>query len=437
MNERLAGASRRFILAVRAARAPARAGRAPARAGRAPARAALTALVAVSAVSVLAALAASVPAASAAPLGMHIEVGYLQVSDDPRYDDRQGPGETDITPPRPLAGAEMAIDEVNIGAAAYGRQYSLVQAEADSDNGLVAKAEALERQGVHWIVVDADDDAMATLARAERGRPVLLFNISAHGDALRGTECEANLINVIPSRAMLADALAQFLVARKWPDVLVLRGPLPDDQANVVAFLHAARLYGLRIVATRDFIVSNDPRQRDKDNLALLTGDASYDVVYVADADGTFARSLPYATIHPRPVVGATGLTPTAWSWTWERYGAPQVSHRFARRFNRNMDGTDWAAWIAVRALDDAVRESKARTTQAVDAYLLGPSMNIDGAKGPPMSFRSWDRQMRQPILLATADAVIAEAPMPGFLHQTNVLDTLGFDRPETQCRLH
>jgi ABC transporter substrate binding protein (PQQ-dependent alcohol dehydrogenase system) len=144
---------------------------------------------------------------------------------------------------------------------------------------------------------------------------------------------------------------------------------------------------------------------------------------------------LPYATILPRPVIGATGLTPTAWSWTWERYGGPQVSHRFEKRTGREMGAADWAAWLAVRALDDAVRGSHAGDTAAVDKYLLGPAMNIDGAKGPPLSFRAWDHQLRQPILLATADAVIAAAPMPGFLHQTNVLDTLGYDQPETKCK--
>ncbi len=378
------------------------------------------------------------PAAPGAPRGKQIAIGYLQVSDDPRYDDRQGPGETVATPGRPIDGASMGVDEVNIDASISGRRYALIEEDADSDDALAAKADALQQRGVHWILVDADDGAMARLARAERGKPVLLFNVSAPGDTLRGADCEADLVNVIPSRAMLADALAQFLLSRKWPQVLVLRGPQPADQADAAAFVQAARLYGLKIVATRDFVVSNDPRQRNADNLALLTGDASYDVVYVADNDGTFARSVPYATVHPRPVIGAAGLTPTAWSWAWERYGAPQVSHRFASRFGRQMDGSAWAAWIAVRAIDDAIRESQgARTTQAIDAYLLGPAMNIDGAKGPPMSFRSWDHQLRQPILLATADAVIADAPMPGFLHQTNVLDTLGFDRPETQCRFH
>lgn len=373
--------------------------------------------------------------AQAAPLSKDIVIGYVQIADDSRYDDKQGPGETVISPGRPLPGAEMGVDEVNTVSAALARTYRLDHEEGETADALPAKVEAMAAKGVHWFLIDAPDDAMEKLARAERGKDLILFNVSATGDALRGAACQPELLHVMPSRAMLADALAQVLLARKWPRVLVLRGPLPEDKADADAFAHAAKRFGLTIVATRDFIVSNDPRHRDQDNIALLTGDASYDIVYVADNDGTFARSLPYATIAPRPVIGATGLVPTAWTWTWDRYGAPQISHRFKKRVGREMTDIDWAAWLAVRALDDALRESHGTTTEAVDHYLLGPSMNIDGAKGPPLSFRAWDHQLRQPILLTTPDAVIADAPMPGFLHQTNVLDTLGYDQPETLCK--
>jgi len=374
-------------------------------------------------------------AAHAAPLSHDITIGYVQIAADPRYDEKEGPAETTITPGRPLAGAEMGVAEINIEAATLGRAYTLDHQEVASADALTAKVAAMAATGVHWFLIDAPDAAMERLAKDERGKDVTLFNISARGDALRGAACQPELLDVIPSRAMLADALAQFLLARKWPTVLVLRGPLPEDKADATAFAVSAHRFGLRIADTRDFLVSNDPRHRDQDNLALLTGDTSYDVVYIADSDGGFARGLPYATIRPRPVIGATGLVATAWSWTWERYGAPQVSHRFKKRAGRDMNAADWSAWLAARALDDAVRESHATTTEAVDKYLLGPAMNIDGAKGPALGFRAWDHQLRQPILLTTADAVIATAPMPGFLHQTNVLDTLGYDRPETKCK--
>ena len=63
--------------------------------------------------------------------------------------------------------------------------------------------------------------------------------------------------------------------------------------------------------------------------MALVTAGANYDVVYIADSDGEFARYSPYQVNDPRPVVGAAGLTAQAWHWSWERSGAPQVNARF------------------------------------------------------------------------------------------------------------
>ncbi|PMX97398.1 branched-chain amino acid ABC transporter substrate-binding protein, partial [Pseudomonas sp. GW460-13] len=79
------------------------------------------------------------------------------------------------------------------------------------------------------------------------------------------------------------------------------------------ALVTSARRFGIAWSAQRAFRLSNDPRERDQANLGLLTGGVDYDVGVVADADGDFARGVPYATLLPRPVVGASGLGAQAW----------------------------------------------------------------------------------------------------------------------------
>ncbi|WP_299361116.1 ankyrin repeat domain-containing protein [uncultured Paracoccus sp.] len=69
-----------------------------------------------------------------------------------------------------------------------------------------------------------------------------------------------------------------------------------------------------------------------------------------------------------------------------------------------------------------------------VQAAVRSPALTIDLYKGVRGSFRDWDGQLRQPVLLATANAVIAIAPIDGFEHRTDVLDSLGLDRTETDC---
>jgi hypothetical protein len=44
---------------------------------------------------------------------------------------------------------------------------------------------------------------------------------------------------------------------------------------------------------------------------------------------------------------------------------------------------------------------------------------------------------MRQPVLLAGPRSLVSVSPQEGFLHQRTPLDTLGFDEPDSQCKLN
>jgi ABC transporter substrate binding protein (PQQ-dependent alcohol dehydrogenase system) len=201
------------------------------------------------------------------------------------------------------------------------------------------------------------------------------------------------------------------------------------------------------VVATRAFKLSADPRERDRANPLLLTGPSvasDYDVVWVVDSDGEFARALPYRTALPRPVVGDGGLAALAWAPGFERYGAPQLARRFAKAAQRPMTAHDWAAWIAGRAVlqialaQPAAAAAPARADavrKALITQLTRDDTVFDGFKGQRLSLRPWDRQLRQPLLLSDGLGVIGIAPAEGVLHPRNALDTLGADAPEALCK--
>jgi ABC transporter substrate binding protein (PQQ-dependent alcohol dehydrogenase system) len=234
---------------------------------------------------------------------------------------------------------------------------------------------------------------------------------------------------------MLMDALAQYLVARKWRAALVLRGTGAADAALLGAFDRAARRFGVRIVETRPFVLGRDPRERGQNNVALLTAGADYDVVVVLDTDGEFAREVPYAVQRPRPVVGSAGLVADWWHWAWERHGAPQLNNRFARVARRPMTGYDWSAWLALKAIVEGVVRTRSTEPRAIAGFLTGEQAVLDGFKGNRLAFRRWDRQLRQPLLLTTGNWVVERAPLDGFLHARNTMDTLGFDEKESRCK--
>lgn len=381
----------------------------------------------------------ALPALAQAPAAVaqtEFRIGYVELSVDPRYDEDYAYNMIPVRPlGRPYAGAELGIaDAVQIGQA-INVNFSLTRSVSDDVQGIIAAVEGFVAEGIHFVLADLPAEALLAVSDGVADLPVQILNIAAPEDYLRGESCRYNVVHVIPSTRMLTDAVVQFLVFHRWRNILVLQGPLPADQMTVDALRQSADVLGARVVEVRPFVLSANPRDRDQNNVALLTGGANYDVVYVADADGDYARFVPYETNDPRPVVGAAGLTALAWHWSWERQGAPQVNSRFEALAGRRMVDIDFAGWAAIRSLTQSVLRSRSTDFQPVLDYLLGERLNLDGSKGYPMSVRPWDHQMRQPIVLTTGNAVQQLAPIDGFMHQLNDLDTLGVDQPQTVCR--
>ena len=373
----------------------------------------------------------SVPVAAA-----DFNIGYVQLKKDSRYArTRTYARYLGQALGRPYTGAKVALKEVKFHGAEVDAEFKLTRKRRKSAVSIVKAIRDLAAEGTRFILVDAPEATLERVARETAGLEIVLFNVSARGDQLRANLCLPHVLHVVPSHAMRNDALVQHLVARKWREVLLLVGPEPEDEALAKSFERSARRLGIRIVERRNFILSNDPRQRELNNPLLLTGKADYDVVYIADAQGEFARLTSYKTQLPRPVVGSDGLTGAAWHWAWERHGAPQLEKRFEKEAERHMASVDWAAWIAVKAIATAVQRTKSVEFALLRDYLLSSELELDGFKGNRLNFRPWSQQLRQPMLIASHNWVVDRAPLDGFLHRKNNLDTLGLDEREVQCK--
>jgi len=372
--------------------------------------------------------------AHAAASAAAFKVLLLERADDPQLDrstlERAYLGH----PGGPAAdGIEVALKEAQFELDAAGASVTLERsAVADAQAARDAAARA-QKAGIAAIVSNLPADWLLAAADAT---PLPVLNVADAADRLRERDCRAHVLHLLPSERMRADALAQTLVTRRWSQVLLLSGPSTLDAERTAVAQAAIKRFALKPVQTKPFKLSADPRERDLANAALLTSTANvgnYDVVWVVDSDGEFARSLPYRTALPRPVVGDAGLVALAWQAQFERFGAPQVSRRFAKATGRPMTAHDWAAWMAGKALVAAATAAPKGPTAAFAKAL--PMLDLDGSKGTTMSFRAWDGQLRQPLLLTDGQGVIAMAPADGVLHPKNNLDTLGADAPEKLCK--
>jgi ABC transporter substrate binding protein (PQQ-dependent alcohol dehydrogenase system) len=365
-------------------------------------------------------------------------IGIVLDPDDARYESRRleknYPGHPHG---RPQAGAELAIAESSFQLEQANLKVTLQEVAADNVKEAQTQIEALAKEGVKHFLLDLPGAAVAELAQALQKSDLLLFNVSAPETRLRQAACSANLFHTLPDKRMLADATAQFLTMKKWNKALLLTSTLPEDQSAVDATRQTIKRYGIKVMAEKNFKLSNDPRERDLGNVALLTAGIDADVIWVVDSDGEFARDVPYRTVLPRPVVGSAGLVSEAWHASWERHGAPQLNRRFKKVANRWMTSADWAAWIATKAIIDvALKLPDAREHRHA---LRSADLVLDGFKGARLSFRPWNQQLRQPVFLAhggIGGGIAGVAPFDGFLHQKNNLDTLGADEKESPCKL-
>ncbi|HYE39954.1 MAG TPA: ABC transporter substrate-binding protein, partial [Ramlibacter sp.] len=352
--------------------------------------------------------AASAGAAPALAQQRVFSLGLLTQEDDERYAPQAlQQGLADAPAGRSAPAARIALNDsaVNLQMAVWTTS-RLVEAQAPDAEGVAEAMRQLLREGVQHVVLELPADGVAVAAAAAAGQDVILFNAAAPQDALRAADCAPNLLHTLPSHAMQMDAIAQLLVARKWSRPLVLVGPTRADRLLQAAWQRSARRFGVRPVAQKAFKLSSDPRERDLGNVRLLTAEREYDAVVVLDAQGEFAREVPYRTILPRPVLGSSGVVAQAWSPFHERYGAPQLSRRFLRRAGRPMGGYDWATWMAARAAAEVVAAfNKSTVMQQLQALRQG-AVALDGYKGQRLGFRAWDGQLRQPLLLAHGHGV-------------------------------
>ena len=378
---------------------------------------------------------AALVAAPASP----VTVAVISLADDARYTSRRleraYPGHPQGRPgdAARLAASEAAIEMQMVGLELKIREVLLPDLQA------LPKALAeLKAARVQHLLADLPAPALRQLVQTAPAAlgGAMVFNAGLADDALRADQCVAPLFHTYPSQQMFSDALAQYLAARNWRKVLLLQGPEPGDQLQGVAMNRSAKRYGLKVVQTRPFKLSGDPRERDLSNTRLLTGDREHEVVAVMDSQGEFARTLPYATQWPRPVVGASGLMAQVWHPQWERNGGPQLSRRFYKLTKRPMQGHDWAAWIAVKAVAAVLVDGPKDTIAQQLKRLRSGTVYVDGFKGPRLSFRPWDGQLRQPLFLSHVDGVVGLAPLDGVLHPTEVMDTLGMDEKESACKL-
>jgi ABC transporter substrate binding protein (PQQ-dependent alcohol dehydrogenase system) len=341
-----------------------------------------------------------------------------------------------------IQGARLGIGDNDTTGRFTGQSFTLAETIVPENGEVTAGLRELAAKGVRLVVTDLAAPPLLSVAGMPEAAGITFFDAGSADDRLRAEDCRANILHLLPSRAMLADALVQYLVAKRWQDLLLAVGHGDGDHEFAGDIRHAALKFQAHIVQEKPWTFVPGARRTDTGHFAVqaevarFTQGISYDVLVVADEEDEFGDDLSYRTFDPRPVSGTQGLVPSAWARPHEQWGATQLQDRFLRQAKRWMTDRDYASWMAVRAIGEAATRSKSVDPAAIVSFMRSDRFELAAYKGARLSFRSWDGELRQPVLLADARSLVSVSPQPGFLHQFSELDTLGIDKPETKCRM-
>lgn len=340
-----------------------------------------------------------------------------------------------------LQGARIALAENNMTGRLVGDDYQMREEIVQNDADVSAVARSLLVSGISFILADLESEDLLKVADLPEAANAIIFNIRSADTELRQEKCRKNVFHILPDLAMRADALAQYLAWKKWRNWALISGDQPSDLEYAAALKRAAKRFGAKIVAEKTYIYKPGSRRTDTGHqqiqaqMPLLTQDlGAHDVIVVSDVMESFGDYLLFRTFEPRPVAGTHGLIATSWHRSYEESAAMQMQNRFEKKTGRIMTELDYSGWLAVRTVGEAVTRTSAANAATLRSYLLSEKFEVAGFKSQGLNFRRWDRQLRQPILLAGPRALVSISPQDGFLHPKYLTDTLGFDEPESKC---
>ncbi len=348
-------------------------------------------------------------------------------------------------PPRDegVAGANTAIADNNTTGTFLHQKFTLEVTEVEPDADVLPAFNDMVSKGVSYILTDLSAAQLLSIADLARERDVLIFNVGATDDSLREEECRANVFHTAPTRSMLADGLAQYLIWKQWRRWVLVHGSHEPDRLFADALRRAATRFGGEILAEKEFTDTGTARRTDsgvvqiQQQIPVFTQDLpDHDVLLVADESEVFGTYMPFRTWIPRPVAGTAGLTPSAWHPASEQWGGTQIQNRFAKANGRRMLSKDMSAWTAARIVGEAATRTQSTEPAKIADFIRADSFSIAAFKGQKLTFRPWNWQLRQPVFLGDGRSVVSTSPQEGFLHQVSELDTLGVDQPETKCVL-
>jgi len=337
----------------------------------------------------------------------------------------------------------MGIKDNNTTGKFTNQNFELIEKNIMTQESAKEIFEEFRKNKYNFFVLNVSKDDFAKILTSNLIEDSIIINASLKDNDLRNENCNKNVLHTAPSYRMVADALIQFLKKKNWTKLLLISGANERDEQFANSIKISAKRFGLKITKEKKWDFSHDFRRTADLEIVKFTQGEKYEVLVLADEGNSFGDSgnsfgdyIPYRTWKPTIVVGGEVLKPTSWHFAHEQWGGNQMQSRFLKDSKRLMTNIDFNSWVGVRTFGEAITRTKSLDTKVILEKIMDQKFNLAAYKGKPVSFRKWNGQLRQPILLVTPRALVSVSPQQGFVHPRTELDTLGIDESDSKCKL-
>jgi branched-chain amino acid transport system substrate-binding protein len=326
-----------------------------------------------------------------------------------------------------VAGARLAIDEINHGGGILGRPVQLQVADSANDitTGVDKTRELIEHDRVDFITGNVNSAVALAAARVTAEKRKLHIVTGAHVDEITGTLCSWNVFRICKSITMEVNAVADTLIEKFGNNWYFLTPDYVYGRSLQAAFERKLRQHGGRSAAsllpvgTVDYsrALSDAATYRPKVLVNLMGGeDQANSLRQIVRAGLTEDMAVGGALFELESILAVPDAARIGW-WTMEWWwNQPDVAHVKAfdaairKRTGRAASARNWFGYAALRTIALVANHEKSLDpvvlARALQGYTLPADIALDVNR---VFFRDGDHELMSTILVGEVHAPRAD----------------------------
>jgi branched-chain amino acid transport system substrate-binding protein len=317
-----------------------------------------------------------------------------------------------------VAGARLAIEDINHSGGILGREAQLIVADSANDimTGVEQTRQLIDKDQVDFIAGNVNSAIALAMTRVTAEKRKLHIVTGGHTDEITGSQCSWNVFRVCKSTTMEANAIADVLIEKFGERWYFLTPDYVYGHALQAAFELKLRQHGggwaaaILPVGTEDYsdALTNAAAFRPNVLIDLMGGeDQVNSLKQIVSFKLTDEMAVGGALFELESILSVPDAARVGWwtmEWWWNQPEVPGIKTFDAAirsRTGKAASARSWFGYAGVRTLADIANQEKSLDSivlaRALQGYTLPADIALDLNRA---SFNAADHELMSTVLV-------------------------------------